>query len=97
MPAGYFGNTKALGKLLAPGGFNPRLPPGLPGFVEFGDATFRAGASEAEKPRHESGLLGSLVYRPMVFRRNDVAWVAACAWRARRQGRRRCRSQAREA
>ncbi len=78
----YFGNTEALGKLLAPGGFNPRLPPGLPGFVEFGDATFRAGASEAEKPRHESGLLGSLVYWPMVFRRNDVASLAACAWRA---------------
>jgi predicted amidophosphoribosyltransferase len=50
--------------------------------VEFGDATFRAGASEAERPRHETGLLGSLIYRPTVFRRNDVAWVAACAWRA---------------
>ena len=79
--AGDFGNTEALGRLLAPGGFNPRLPPGLPGFVEFGKATFRAGASEAERPRNDTGLLGSLIYRPMVFRRNDIAWIAACAWR----------------
>jgi predicted amidophosphoribosyltransferase len=27
-------------------------------------------------------LLGSLVYRPTIFRRNDVGWIAACAWRA---------------
>jgi len=77
------GNTEALGRPSAPGGFNSPLSPRLPGFVEFGDATFRAGASEAERPRHETGLLGSLIYRPTVFRRNDVAWVAACAWRAR--------------
>jgi hypothetical protein len=73
---------KPSGGPLAPGGFNSPLSPRLPGFVEFGDATFRAGASEAERPRLETGLLGSLIYRPMVFRRNDVAWVAACAWRA---------------
>jgi hypothetical protein len=80
--AGYFGNSEALGRPLAPGGFN-RLPsPQLPGFVEFGKATFRVGANEAERPHHEAGLLGSLVYRPMVFRRNDIGWVAACAWRA---------------
>jgi hypothetical protein len=66
---------------LAPGGFNPDLPPRLHGFVEFGEATFRAGASEALRPHYEAGLLGSLVYRPMVFRRNDVGWIAACAWR----------------
>jgi len=52
-------------------------------FVEFGQATFRAGATEAERPREEAGLLGSLVYRPTVFRRNDVLWIAACAWRTR--------------
>jgi hypothetical protein len=51
-------------------------------FYRVREATFRAGASEPEKPRHEAGLLGSLVYRPLVFRRNDVGWVAACAWRA---------------
>jgi hypothetical protein len=79
---GFFGNIEALGRPLAPGGFNSRLPPRLPGFVEFGEATFRAGASEIERPRQEAGLLGSLIYRPTVFRRNDVAWIAACAWRA---------------
>jgi len=80
--AGDFGNSEAPGRLLVPGGFNSQLPQQLSGFVEFGDATFRAGASEAERPRHDVGLLNSLVYRPMVFRRNDVAWIAACAWRA---------------
>jgi hypothetical protein len=54
----------------------------LPGFVEFGNAVFRAGAAEAERPRHQAELLGSLVYRPMVFRRNNVGWIAGCAWRA---------------
>src|SRR6516165_11346019 len=65
-----------------PEGFALRPMSSLAGFVEFADATFRAGAGEAERPRHDAGLLGSLVYRPMVFRRNDVGWVAACAWRA---------------
>lgn len=82
MPAGCFGNIEALGRPLAPEGFYARPSPALPGFVEFSEATFRAGASEPERPRHDAGLLGSLVYRPMVFRRNDVAWVATCAWRA---------------
>jgi hypothetical protein len=67
---------------MAPEGFNPRTSAGLPGFVEFGDATFRAGGREAERPREQAGLLGSLVYRPMVFRRNEIAWIATCAWRA---------------
>ena len=62
-----------------PYGFALRPMSSLAGFVEFADATFRAGAGEAERPRHDAGLLGSLVYRPMVFRRNDVGWVAACA------------------
>jgi hypothetical protein len=80
--AGYSGSTEAPGRPMAPGGFNPRLSPQLAGFVEFAGATFRAGATETERPRHEAGLLGSLVYRPMIFRRNDVGWIAACAWRA---------------
>ena len=81
--AGDFGNVEALARPLAPEGFNPRSAPGLPDFVEFCAATFRAGAAEAEWPRHEAELLGPLVYRPMMFRRNEVAWVAACAWRAK--------------
>ena len=80
--AGNFGNAEAPGRPVAPGGFNPRPSPQLAGFVEFGEATFRAGATEAERPRDESALLGSLVYRPTIFRRNDVGWIAACAWRA---------------
>jgi hypothetical protein len=76
------GYSEALGKLLAPGGFSSLSAKGLAGFVEFGEAAFRAGATEAERPRHEAGLLGSLVNRPMVFRRNEVGWIAACAWRA---------------
>ena len=82
MIAGCFGNTEVPGRPLAPGGFNPRSPSTLPGFVDFGEATFRAGAIEPERPRREARLLGSLLYRPMVYRRNDVGWIAACAWRA---------------
>jgi hypothetical protein len=54
----------------------------MPPFVEFSRATFRAGATEAERLREGAGLLGSLVYRPTLFRRNDVLWIAACSWRA---------------
>jgi hypothetical protein len=67
---------------LAPEGFNYCLPTELPGFVGFELAVFRGGACETERPRHDAGLLGALVYRPMVFRRNEVGWIAACAWRA---------------
>jgi hypothetical protein len=81
MMAGNFGNAEAPGRPVAPGGFNLR-PPQLADFVEFAEATFRAGATETERPRHEAALLGSLVYRPMVFRRNEVGWIAACAWRS---------------
>jgi len=84
-------DTEARGMLLAPWGFNSPLSPSpspsprLPGFVEFGDATFRARASEAERPGHATGLLGSLICRPMVFRCSDVAWIAASASRASRR------------
>jgi hypothetical protein len=46
-------------------------------FVDFSEASFRAGANEARRPREEADLLGSVVYRPMVFPRNDVGWIAA--------------------
>jgi hypothetical protein len=82
MMAGNFGNAEAPGRPVAPGGFNPRPSPQHAGFVEFAEATFHAGASETERPRQQAALLGSLVYRPMIFRRNDVGWIAACAWRA---------------
>jgi hypothetical protein len=76
MMAGNFGNAETSGRPVAPGGFYLR-PPRLTDFVEFAEANFRAGATETERPRHEAALLGSLVYRP-----NDVGWIAACAWRA---------------
>jgi hypothetical protein len=38
--ARYFGDTEALGRPLAPEGLVFRSPPKLPGFVEFGEATF---------------------------------------------------------
>jgi hypothetical protein len=79
--AGNFGNAESLGRPVAPGSFYLR-PPRLADFVEFAEANFRAGPTETERPRHEAALLGSLVYRPMIFRRNDVGWIAACAWRA---------------
>ena len=76
------GNSEALAARKAPEGFGFRPPPKLSGFIDFGAATFRAGATEAERPRREAGLLGSVVYRPTIFRRNEIAWVAACAWRS---------------
>jgi len=50
-------------------------------FVPFTQATFRGGAKEAERSHQAANLLGSVVYRPAIYRRNDVAWLAACAWR----------------
>ena len=81
--AGYSGNAEALRRPPAPEGFVFRPPAKLPGFVELREAAFRGGAAELTNPRREAGLLGSLVDRPAVFRRNDVGWIAACAWRAR--------------
>jgi hypothetical protein len=78
----HSGNADALGRPPAPEGLSFRPPPKLPGFVEFGEAAFRAGAAELKTARWEAGLLGSLVYRPKVFRRNDIALIAACAWRS---------------
>jgi hypothetical protein len=68
---------------LAPEGFGFRPPRKLSGFIEFGAATFRAGASEPQRPRHEAGLLGPLAFRPMVFRRNDIGWMQLALGAAR--------------
>ena len=59
-----------------PEGFDRDRSSDLPNFVEFREATFRAGAGEAQRPRHDTGLLGSVVDRPMVFRRNDASVVS---------------------
>ena len=54
----------------------------MPAFIDFAAGTFRAGTQEAERPHRDADLLGSVVYRPALYRRNDVAWIAACAWRS---------------
>jgi hypothetical protein len=51
-------------------------------FVDFSQATFRAGSIVADKPRGDAGLLGSVVHGPAIFRRNDVEWAAVFAWRS---------------
>jgi len=51
-------------------------------FIDFSEASFEAG-SRCE----EADLLGAVVYRPMVFRRSEVGWIAACAWRCRKADR----------
>jgi hypothetical protein len=50
--------------------------------IDFSRATFRPYTRTPEPSCYEAGLQGSLVYRPMVFRRNKVGWIAVCAWRA---------------
>jgi hypothetical protein len=76
------GNTEVVGRPSAPVGVSSPAFTSASGLRGFGDATFRAAASEAERPRYGTGVFGSLIYRPMVvFRRNDVAWIAARAWR----------------
>ena len=51
-------------------------------FIDFSEAIFRAGVTEARRQREEADLLGSVMFRPTVFRRNDIGWIAACAWRS---------------
>jgi hypothetical protein len=49
-------------------------------FVDFASATF----GPVQPSRHESPrdtLLASLLSRPALFQRNQVRWIAACAWR----------------
>jgi hypothetical protein len=57
-------------------------------FVDFARATFRVAADRAEPaPPSQSMLLGSLVYRPALFRRNEIRWISAYAWRSRTRAR----------
>jgi hypothetical protein len=34
-------------------------------------------AEEAERPYNDAGLLSSVVYRPTIFCRNEIGWIAA--------------------
>lgn len=47
-------------------------------FVDFSNANFRLSADKSEQDR----LLTSLIYRPTIFQRKDVRWIAAHAWRS---------------
>jgi hypothetical protein len=51
-------------------------------FVEFNHATFRVQTNEEERSRHKDMLQRSLIYRPSIFQRNDIRWIAAHAWRS---------------
>ncbi len=52
-------------------------------FVDFNRAHFRLSANEPEPPDRERDiLLRSLVYRPTIFQRKDVRWIAAHTWRS---------------
>jgi hypothetical protein len=51
-------------------------------FVDFGRANFRHSASKVERPRDKDILLDSLIYRPTIYQRKDVRWIAAHTWRS---------------
>lgn len=51
-------------------------------FVDFNRALFRLSANEPEPLREKDILLRSLVYRPTIFQRKDVRWIAAHTWRS---------------
>lgn len=52
-------------------------------FVDFNDANFHLAISDAERSRHKDTLLSALIYRPTIYQRNDIRWIAAHAWRAK--------------
>lgn len=56
-------------------------------FVDFANATFLFGEDQAPSEPSQPPLLKSLVYRPTLYRRNDIRWIAAYAWRARSKAR----------
>jgi hypothetical protein len=60
----------------------PRVPeagPNVLKFIGFCQATLWEAAEEAERPYNDAGLLSSVVYRPTIFCRNEIGWIAACA------------------
>jgi hypothetical protein len=59
------------------------MPLAQPAFVYFVDAVFHRATDRAEPSPPPSALAHSLIYRPALFRRNQIRWIAACAWRAR--------------
>jgi hypothetical protein len=51
-------------------------------FVDFNVAEFRLFSTEQRKRDAKTTLLESLIYRPMIFQRNGVRWIAAHNWKA---------------
>jgi hypothetical protein len=51
-------------------------------FVDFSSANFRLSANEPDRSVEKHTLLGSLIYRPTIFQRKDVRWIAAYTWRS---------------
>jgi hypothetical protein len=45
--------------------------------IDFSRAAFRPNIGKFDPSNQEATVLGSLVYRPMIFRRNKVGWIAA--------------------
>ena len=60
-----------------------------PNFVELKDAFFTPASSGHELPYHPaeqpSLVLDALIYRPSVFRRNEMRWISVFKWRAGRK------------
>ena len=52
-------------------------------FVEFSKAVFYAPGQKITQSLRQSSLLELLVYRPTIFQRNEVRWIAAHSWRSR--------------
>lgn len=51
-------------------------------FIDFNYANFGSLVREHGPSTDEDTLLRSLVYRPTIFQRKDVRWIAAHAWRS---------------
>lgn len=51
-------------------------------FVEFKDAFFLSSPSQVDPPRPHSPVIQSLVYRPTIFRRNQMRWMSVYRWKA---------------
>jgi hypothetical protein len=56
-------------------------------FIPFDQAKFRRKEGARASNGEGAPLLESLVSRPMLFRRNDVAWLSARSWRAETRAR----------
>jgi hypothetical protein len=51
-------------------------------FVDFGGAYFEAPTNNVDQIRERETLLSSLIYRPTIYERKRVRWIAAHAWRS---------------